>query len=456
MKAYIQNKSLPLWISKKFIKDSIRTKYSRVIVLTTILGLTIGIAILLSVLSVMNGFTDAAKTRFISLLPHLSINIQEDYDHVIDSDELIKLKDYQESPKIQAIKKIITNKIGANKIKDIYPSFQTKAFIINGQKLAPISIISVPTNVLKDILKTLGTVGTDGKDKLDNKSLEKYVYIDKIDITKESEPDKPKYINQEYIKGIFISSKISDNLHNKNSVNFALTENLYKFYNTDIVSIFNANDKFIGNIAVMDLHYAMKLFPNSYINKINTNLKNPAKAPVYNNQLLSEMTFTIENWTQYTGNYFNILEYTKQIMFILLSCIIIVAMFNAVASLSTTLNEKQSEIAILKTIGGKSGFLIQVFLIYGFIITTIGLILGLGLGYFLTSNISYFANIIESILGYKLINPQIYFINYLPAKIDFGDIFNITAFVYILMGISLIIPIRKSINQPASQILRHL
>lgn len=219
----------------------------------------------------------------------------------------------------------------------------------------------MPTNTLKDILQSMG---------VNKKPLQDYLYPD-TQPKKDSEDNnqntgelesesEPKQV-AEYIKGIFISSGINNNLNNHNSVDFALSDNIYKFYNTDIVDTFNASDKLMSNIAIMDLNYAKKLFPQNYINKINVSLVNPFLAPYYNEQLLSEMTFTIENWTQYTGNYFNILEYTKQIMFILLSCIIIVAMFNAVACLSTTLNEKQTEIAILKTIGGKNILLTKVF-----------------------------------------------------------------------------------------------
>ncbi len=442
MKVKLLNKSLAFWISNKFIRDSFRTKYTKIIFLTTIVGLAIGIAILLTVLSIMNGFTHAAQTRFIHLLPHITVNLQEDFKQDMTSYEFIKLQDYKESNKIDAILKIIKNKIGTDKIKDVYPSFQTKGFIINNQKLLPIYLISVPTNTLKNILESVGA---------NKKPLQDYIYTD---IKNESETE-PQQVT-EYIKGIFISSNINDNLNNHNSVNFALSDNIYKFYNADIIETFNASDKLLSNIAIMDLNYAKKLFPESYINKINITLVNPFHAAYYNDELLTEMTFTIENWTQYTGNYFNILEYTKQIMFILLSCIIIVAMFNAIACLSTTLNEKQTEIAILKTIGGKNILLTKIFLIYGTVITTIGLILGLGLGAFLSVNISYIANIIESILGYKLINPEMYFIDFLPAKIIVKDILNITAFVYIVMFLCLLIPIKRAVQIPASQILKYL
>lgn len=456
MKLKLQKKSLSFWICKKFIKDSFRTKYTKTIFLTTVLGLAIGIAILLTVLSIMNGFSFAAQTRFINLLPHLTINLQEDYQNTANSYELTELQDYQSSSKLNTIQRIIRNKIGAEKISDIYPSFQTKGFIINNQKLVPIYLISVPTNTLKDILQSMG---------VNKKPLQDYLYPD-TQPKKDSEDNnqntgelesesEPKQV-AEYIKGIFISSGINNNLNNHNSVDFALSDNIYKFYNTDIVDTFNASDKLMSNIAIMDLNYAKKLFPQNYINKINVSLVNPFLAPYYNEQLLSEMTFTIENWTQYTGNYFNILEYTKQIMFILLSCIIIVAMFNAVACLSTTLNEKQTEIAILKTIGGKNILLTKVFLIYGAVITTVGLLIGLSLGALLSINIGYLTNLLEAILGYKLVNPQIYFIDFLPAKINVNDIFNIIAFVYVIMIFSLLIPIKKAIQVPASQILKHL
>lgn len=445
-------KNLPLWIAVKFIFSSLKTKYTKIIMSTTIIGITLGITILLTVLSIMNGFSYAAKNRFINLLPNISINIQDDFDNTLSENDLITIKDYKESTKLEAYQRIIKNKIGANKIKNMYPSYQDKAFIISNQKLIPIYIMAVPAEVIESTLNALG---------IDLETLKPYKYlkpiVEEAEVKKTDEETRTNIITekiqttkavkkeQEYFyKGIIASSKTLSQTNNPKNISISLNDNLFKIYNLDISASFNASDNLIGNIAIVDIEYLKQIAPNKYINKLNIDLVNPYAAQQYTNELLSEMTLSMSNWTQYVGNYFNILEYTKQVMFILLSLIILVAMFNAVANLTTTLNEKQTEIAILKTIGADKTVIVKLVLLYGLIITTIGLILGLLCGSFLSLNIPYIAKALEYVLGYKFVNSSVYFIDYLPSKIAISDMLNITLFVYFIMFITAFYPVKKA------------
>lgn len=411
----IFQKFTAFWISIKFISHATKSKYTKVITLTTVFGIALGVTTLLTVMSIMNGFSYISKNRLVNLLPHITINLNEDYNNTLSEDDIVNIKDYSTSKYIKNLTKIINNRIGANKIQNIYPAFQTKALIINNQNLIPIFLTAVPTEVLKNKLNNL--------------------YI----------PNKnTNYNYHDYIKGIILSSKTLEKLNNQQNISFSTTDNLFKFYNADIAASFEASDPIMGDIALMDLNYANQIFNDKNLSSLNITLINPDKAPEYASELLNQMTLTINNWTQFVGNYFNILEYTKQIMFILLSCIIIVAMFNAVATLTTTLNEKQTEVAVLKTLGSNNFMISRIFIIYGWIITTIGLIIGITCGVILSNNVTSLANILETILGYKLVDPKMYFVDFLPAKIDKGDIFNIILFVYFIMSLALIYPITKA------------
>lgn len=414
-----------LWISIKFIIHTGKSKYTKIITLATILGITLGITTLLTVMSIMNGFSYISKNRLVNLLPHITINLKEDYDNTVNQEELIYLKDYETSRTVKYLSQIINNELGKDKYINIYPAYTNKGLIINNQKLIPILINAVPTEELKHRLENLKT-------------------------------NKPVTVNnQGYINGIIISSKITDQLNNKNNISFANSDNLFKFYTADITNTFDATDPVLGDIALMDLKFAQQIFQDKALSSLNITLVNPNKAPIYSAQLLQEISYTINNWTQYIGNYFNILEYTKQIMFLLLSCIIIVAMFNAVATLTTTLNEKQTEIAILKTIGSDNFLISKIFLIYGFIVTTLGLILGVIGGCALSYNITYIANILESLLGYKFVDPKMYLIDFLPSKIDSADILNTIVFVYFVMIAALIYPILKAVKVNPAQSLKY-
>lgn len=441
-------KNLGLWITLKFIKSCINAKYTKTIMITTISGIALGVCILLTVLSIMNGFSDAAKTRFINILPHITINLQDDFNQMLDKEDIILLDNYDTSKELDAYTRIIKNKIGRNKIKSIYPSFQDKAFIINNNKLIPIYVIAVPSSVIEDLSKNLGQL---------NANLTRFKYNppqEKKDETDNENDEKQKSKTNYYYKGIILSSKISDQLVNNNNVSFALSDNLFQIYNSDISNTFNARDQLMGNIALIDIKYAQEIFSNKILNKLNINLVNPFAAEYYANELQTEMTFSLNHWKNYVGNYFNVLEYTKQVMFLLLSVIVIVAMFNSTSNLITTINEKDAEIAILKTIGGDQSFIIKIIFYYALIFTTVGLGLGLLLGTILSLNIPFLASIIESIIGYNLVDPKIYFINFLPAKISITDIINIVLFVYFVLFIVVIYPVRKAYKISPANSLR--
>lgn len=428
----INTKFLPLWISAKFILHSSKSKHIRVITLTTLFGLLLGVSSLIIVLSVMNGFTSVAKNRMTNLLPHITIDVFDDYRNLRDRNNLPKkepITPQESQKKINDIERIVLNRLGPDKIKAMYPNLQKKVFIINNQKLIPIWLQALPSDIIARKLNALNP-DYDGNAENINKS-------------------KP------YYDGIVLSNTIRETLDKSNTISLITPENFFRYYTLQVKNTFTANDQLMANLAFIDIDYAAKIFNDYNVNNINIDLRYPNNAPSHANDLLAEIPLGINNWTNYVGNYFKVLEYTKQIMFILLSCIVIVSMFNLIATLTTVLNEKQSELAILKTLGITRSFIIKLFLTYGFIITSLGLFLGIVLGVVLTMNISYLAATLETIMNYKFINPEIYFINYLPAELSAADIFNIIVTVYTIMLIAIVYPCLKASKIMPALVLRH-
>ncbi|MBP9721869.1 MAG: FtsX-like permease family protein [Gammaproteobacteria bacterium] len=430
----ISNRFLPIWISFKFILHSRKSKHIKVITLTTIIGLTLGVSALITVLSIMNGFTSVAKNRITNLLPHVTIDTINDYENynttanLIDpSDPTSLAKKYltpeQSKQKTKNLEQIIINKLGREKIANIYPNLQKKAFIVNNQKLIPIWLNALPSSVIRQKLAALNP---------NNSSDPNYIY-----------------------NGIVLSSNIIEKLDNNKNLSLITSDNFFKYYNIDIKNIFTASDQLMANIAFIDIDYACKLFNDYTISNINIDLNYPSTAPDIVESLQTDIPLDISNWTDFVGNYFNVLAYTKEMMFLLLSCIIIVAMFNLIATLTTVLNEKQSELAILKTLGINKSFLVKLFISYGFIITSIGLATGIILGVILAANISTLASMLEKFVQYKFVNPDIYFINYLPSEISNSDIFNIVSIVYFIMFLAIIYPAIKASKIMPAQTLRH-
>lgn len=419
-----------LWLGLKFVLHSRKAKHIKVITLTTIIGLIIGVAALITVLAIMDGFIYTAKSRITNLLPHITLNLSSEYINNAEQQDNHITQEENINHKINYFSRIIKNRIGKYNITNIYPSFETKAFIVNNQQLIPVFINAMPKEVIEQKLKNLG-----------------------VNINTDS--NKNNIINN----GIIVSSHILRQLDNKTNISLITADNFSDFYNTNIISSFDAQDQFMGNLALVDIEYAKSLFKNNLnlIENLNIDLVYSSNADYYANKLLTDLPLNIITWSQYpfSANYLNILTYTKQMMFLLLSFIIVIAMFNLVATLSTMLNEKQAEMAILKTMGSNNKFIMKLIVSYGFIITTIGLFLGVITGIILANNIGYLASIIEKLLDFQFVNPNMYMIDFLPSKISASDIINIIFIVYIIMFCSLIYPMIKACKLLPAKTLRY-
>jgi lipoprotein-releasing system permease protein len=140
----------------------------------------------------------------------------------------------------------------------------------------------------------------------------------------------------------------------------------------------------------------------------------------------------LNDWQQVNSHYFNALQIERNVMFLILTLIILVAAFNIISSLIMLVKDKGRDIAILRTMGATRGMVMRVFFIAGASIGVIGTALGLGLGVAFAANIETIRRGLESLTGTDLFAAEIYFLSQLPAKIDPGEVATV-----VLMGLAL-------------------
>jgi lipoprotein-releasing system permease protein len=165
--------------------------------------------------------------------------------------------------------------------------------------------------------------------------------------------------------------------------------------------------------------------------------------------------FTISDWTRQHANFFRSIATTKSIMFVLLLLVIGVAAFNIVATLVMLVREKQSDIAILRTLGLAPRSLLAVFVIQGTAIGVIGTLAGLGLGLLLAANLTALVHGLEGLLGTTLIDARVYFIDELPARVTGADAARISATALVLAVLSTLYPAFKAARTQPAEALRH-
>ena len=142
-------------------------------------------------------------------------------------------------------------------------------------------------------------------------------------------------------------------------------------------------------------------------------------------------------------------------MFIILLLIIAVAAFNLVATLVMVVKEKQADIAILRTMGAKPGLIMRIFLVQGAVVG----FLGTGIGVILGLLLAHYANAIvmwcEKIFHVQLIPASVYFVDYLPCKIEFSDVFHVVIIAVVLSLLAAIYPAWQAFKTQPAEALRY-
>jgi lipoprotein-releasing system permease protein len=182
----------------------------------------------------------------------------------------------------------------------------------------------------------------------------------------------------------------------------------------------------------------------------------PDKASIYTRQIAIESGggFLISDWTRENPSFFRSLELTKRIIFIVLILILAIACFNIISSLTMLVRQKRSNIAVLRSLGVQQYSMHKIFLAIGFFLGSIGSVMGIIIGFFITINLSAVVNFIEEILNITLYQPEIYFLNELPTQIDWSEVLLICSIAIILSMLSAFIPSYNASKIDPSELLK--
>ena len=133
----------------------------------------------------------------------------------------------------------------------------------------------------------------------------------------------------------------------------------------------------------------------------------------------------ISTWQETNATFFNAIQVERTVMFVILTLIILVAALNIISGMIMLVKDKGRDIAILRTIGATRGTIMRVFLIAGASIGIVGTLAGVGLGLLLSMNVETIRQFVSGLIGMQLFDPLIYFLSHLPAKVDPWDVITI-------------------------------
>ena len=161
--------------------------------------------------------------------------------------------------------------------------------------------------------------------------------------------------------------------------------------------------------------------------------------------------YRVRDWMRDNANFFRALKMEKTVMFILLTLVIAIAAFNLVSSLVMLVQDKQSDIAILRTLGMSPGGVMRVFVVQGLVIGVVGIAVGVGVGVPLAANLSHVVRFIERLAGAELMPSDVYYISGVPTLVDPMDVLSVAGVAFVLCLLATLYPAwRASRTDPAT------
>ena len=389
-------------ISLRNLRPKKKEGFLKIISIFSFLGIMLGVAILIIVMSVMNGFKTDLTKKILGLNPHIVI---QPNSFTIEEEYLLKLR--QEFQDISISK-----------------TFSGEGIVISSDKAKGV------------ILK-----GINQNEKKISEFLKKNIVSGKI---------------EEFNKNsIFIGSELAFNLNLKEgdytslmSSAFVATPlgNLPKQENFKIAGIFNTGFiEFDQNIIFLNANDALSIFDKDFKDQnIEIYLNDPLKADKYKEKIEKlNQNYFIYTWTDLNKSFFSALKVERNVMFIILTLIIIVAAFNIISGLTILIKNKTKEIAILKTLGFNNTSIKKTFFLTGFSIGFFASISGVILGVLFSLNIEKVRIILSSVFNLEIFPPDIYFLEKLPSEINISSISIIFILSLVVTAFASYIPARN-------------
>jgi lipoprotein-releasing system permease protein len=180
-------------------------------------------------------------------------------------------------------------------------------------------------------------------------------------------------------------------------------------------------------------------------------------APRVSRELLRELPDTafVSDWTRQHANFFRAIQIEKNVMFIILTLIVAVAAFNIVATLVMAVTEKQSDIAILRTLGASPRSILKIFIIQGSLIGVLGTLIGVAGGVALALNVDVVVPAIERLFGVQFLSKEVYYISDLPSDLQWRDVATIAGVSLVLSLLATVYPSLRAARVNPAEALRY-
>ncbi len=412
-------KPVSLFIGLRYTRARRKNHFISFISLVSMLGISLGVLVLITVMSVMNGFEEELRNRILGMTPHVVVGDRRggltDWEEF--SETLVKRPDVVAgAPYIQTQGMLRAH--GLNEygfIQGVDPALEAKVSIV-ADHMKEGTLDSLQSGQWNIVLG-------------DNLARNLGLFVgDKVTvIVVEGTNVSPAGILPRYrrftLTGTFEVRAEMDSL-------------LAMIHYTDAQKLLRMGDKVTG----VRLKVDNVLQASTIASQIRYGLSGP---------------YFVSDWTYTQGSLFKAVKMEKAMMFLLLTFIIAVAAFNIVSTLVMVVTDKQSDIAILKTFGATPNTVMGIFMVQGALNGIIGTGIGVLLGVLLSLNLSQFANWLESTFGITLLPGDVYFIDFLPSVLKWDDVIQVGGAALLMALLATLYPAWRASRVKPAEALRY-
>lgn len=406
-------------IGTRYLRSTHRRGFVSFVALMSVCGLTLGVATLIVVLSVMNGFERELRTRILAVTSHATLTGLSG-----------TLADWQT---------LSARARRQSGVQAAVPYVESAAMLANGYAMAGATVRGVLPQEERTATGLAQRV-TEGS--LDDLTPGGYGIILGSALAHEL--------------GAHLGGTVVVIAPQGTATPTGVEARMRRFH---VVGIFSSGMyEFDRGLALTHMADAARLFRlGDDVTGLRLALRDPLRAPEVAVRVARALggDFYVSDWTQNHATFFRSIENTKSMMFIILLMLVAVAAFNIVATLVMIVKEKQTDIAILRTLGAAPRNVLATFAVQGVLIGLAGTLLGAALGTLVADNLERLVGALERLTGVQFIDASVYYLSDLPAYVEGLDVLKVCGVAFVLCALATVYPAWRAARTAPAEALRH-
>jgi lipoprotein-releasing system permease protein len=408
-----------LFVGLRYTRAKRRNHFISFISMTSMVGIGLGVAAVIIVLSVMNGFQQELRTRILGVASHMQITGP---NNALNNWQGVAAQ-VKNSPHVEATA----------------PYIMAQGMLSYGQ--------AVQGALVRGILPAREEEVAD---------LGKHMRAGNLALLRPGEFGIILGAELAQSLGVFVGDKV---VLLAPQGQFTPTGVVPRIKQFKVVGLFQVGMyEYDAGLALIHMEDAAKLYrmPDTVSGvrlKLDDLFLAPQVASHLNRQLAGK--YYVTDWTQQHANFFRAVQMEKRVMFIILALIVAVAAFNIVSTLVMAVTDKRADIAIMRTFGASPRSIMQIFIVQGALIGVIGTVLGALLGVVVALNIDVIVPFIENLFGIKFLAKDVYYISELPSQLLWSDVVTIMAMSFVLSLFATLYPSWRAAKTNPAEALRY-